>query len=1794
MKYNNAKGMAADPITAVRGRRAQRVVTSEKTEGDNKELVRRKARRPSKPRVARSASGRSRLNAGVRNVDAGIHDALLGEWSTPEYRHDETEDDLWGDSVRPANHIVTQPALFTETVTWETPSPVVELKRIMTTDRPASAHPAALEIASTRAGKATNPTHVRNNRVVAGLQYASVLKGYAHSALVAVAKAVQSATEVEQAVTVPRIQPCYQPINEPCNTLDVAEGTHGCTVNKANRKLRPRRFTDYLVPNLNTIGWSESSRPVDESGFMDDGCVRYEDGRGFIVSMPSTVVLQTASWLAGKERTSAMQRMAYIKVGELTRDLDLTPGEQTVCNWYAPVVAWALTEGVAIDTGVRMNRKFVGRSLFVKMVTAGVCASALLPTASAAAIAGASAPVVAPILAVGALCAGTAFAMMAAWSSGLIQPAMGPKFAPAIYTQNSTATVPVDMKDGAKIQFKREPTKMEAHDLTKPSLTPVGFCDKNHVPIALATNKHNELLALQARVTSPTPKPDPDTVSAFVRFVKRHLEDFVGTKQRRCFCVKSKTFDEWLKGCNCSTPVKETYAKCKADLDAAGISEETVLSDDLLYRYTTRKAFVKSETTLHRQAQKAPRLIQGAQPEMTVLLGPWMTAFQGWVKNRLSPERSNLVYCPGMDQAAVASFIGEWEGVAKYTEDDVSAYDASFCREIGELEVWVCKRFGAPRAVLNLMTANLNTHGYTRHGFFYKVAGTRKSGDTFTSLMNTFMNLMMHAFIYCEGGAEPVSWQYMVENLRVAAAGDDDVIMDRANRDIDWKACMRNLGFDAKPIVRAHVDQVEFCSHIMLPVDLHQGEGWSLIPKLGRTISKASVSLRARKPEDRLAILRGTALSLLGSVACSPPHEAFVSRCLDLTRGIEAMRPKDEPWKFKRSYAGQPNARTFVALERRYGWTPALQASWVDELATVNQAGKFYDLPICASFQARDGDMPHSGVNVSSEHDGVPAQVSSTPASPSEFRPVSLAEIVGEAKYDEEAQELVDEIHKDMLAYEQEYGHSYADATQYNWSSSQKARNSEQHALNGNTSVEDSVVQEGAQVVGIPCTYSDRRCYCLVYSCTCHPEGYGRPCACADKWYEGPQDEIKMDRTAYVQLNGASCAVEFAEGTSLETLVETALDNEADWASLLVRVNGDLVERPWDSYPDDGCFIRVDAKGLGGAATAALVATVTASLMRLRPAATDLIVNAVANDVIERVLEHTGEGYSSVGLTMAFQGKTHCFESGSRCYGQVFCDHTGLTTGALHMYIITSGTKEPDWTSPAITDFSVRLKGYGGSGTVSRSERILDRVMNATGVLPTSRGAILSMCDPFHDHDERNIGWPDLENSSSVVECYKQSFTVVSAQGSSANWDANVVMYPDMTVQYCNLMNNQQSSMITGAASTIPSNQWYATATGGLQSAPTGLLYKTGGITLFQNTSGGLLATPNVQANLTVLPAQATTGSSRVIGYAIEIVNNTAPLYQQGTVTVWRQPMPNSSDATIINTMYYALAPPTSNGNIGSVSALLTPEPPSTLAEAMLLSGSRQWHAKEGAMLVATSNSAENPVINGQTIASLYYQASPTDPTAYMMYPVSASTNLIATTPGSSSISVGTVAYPRTYLTPFNMSGAYFTGLSAQTTLTINVRAYVEIFPSQLTNPLTPIAQPSAPYDPAALALIAELMRGMPPGVMLSENGLGDFFKDMIGKVSSFVSPIANVVRGVAGMIPHPIAQAVSRGAGVVSDVSGQLMPASEQSFAAPRNDLVPISSNRTPNRNRKAKVPVPRQVAVRVASRKPIGKSRR
>jgi hypothetical protein len=403
--------------------------------------------------------------------------------------------------------------------------------------------------------------------------------------------------------------------------------------------------------------------------------------------------------------------------------------------------------------------------------------------------------------------------------------------------------------------------------------------------------------------------------------------------------------------------------------------------------------------------------------------------------------------------------------------------------------------------------------------------------------------------------------------------------------------------------------------------------------------------------------------------------------------------------------------------------------------------------------------------------------------------------------------------------------------------------------------------------------------------------------------------------------------------------------------------------------------------------------------------------------------------------------------------------------------------------------------------SVRKAQQVLDRLERSAGLTREGKDWLITAVDPFHDTDVRPDGYPDIMMGGSVVQLVKQQMTVqCPSTVTSGTWDCMIYNLPWLDSQPCTSyqVNTCDINIATGTQ-----------ANGNM-----------GGILAAAGPTGTTLNfTTGVPPGITSigLVDQYFEGPSRVIAQGLEIHNTTSPLNAQGAVTVWRQPQPTRGTRHNMRLITGSFASPTM---VNVASTEFRAQAPGSIGEAQTLLGSRTWEAKEGAYIVFTQNDQQLR-----------------DPFNEPVWPamMNTSSNIPAVLTGPAFYGTPSYSMDYTQLHDFNMSGAYFTGLSLQTTLTVNWNVYLERFPTSQQTDLVVLATPSPKYDPLALELYTRILSDMPVGVMVKENGLGTWFAEAVSSVAPYVS-------GALSAIPHPLAQGASLAAGLAGKAAGRYL----------------------------------------------------
>lgn len=745
--------------------------------------------------------------------------------------------------------------------------------------------------------------------------------------------------------------------------------------NRENRIIRTRTKI-FEFPLLDFIGkWNDSPFGSGNDVFAHHLGAHFHENN-ITIELPVSLVNELKAWWCHRKRDELLRAfdLSVAKCRTLTAVLAIDSESEAIANMYAPAVAFLESWDTQQNVSRVVSQSYIGFGLtYVKnrqalrtrrgKIVFG-CSLAAIAVSSVVSVCAVRwikgkfeaeetevRPPFGPVRPWLWLCswcfrAGAMFSAYTPKSLDLTRFGIEPNPGPGFDLVNCAVLPrPLQLKAGASIKLSEVGVRQKALERVDLELRgrqeQYGFDTKSYRPTGFASNRHNEREALYARVLADTVTPDTSLEKECLPWLRRNHRLLF----HKMYNIEPVSDSEYLKRSNASPGVKRKLAVCFERLAREGIDIDTKLTRQQLYMFTKRSSFVKVENDLYTspygRKNKAPRLIQGATPEFICLVGPWIMAVQDLFKRRWS-KKHFICFSSGLSAESAALFIDSGHG--SWLEDDLGKFDSSIRQPWCEYEVWLCKQFGAKRAVLDLMRANIQTHGTTTHGWKYKCQGTRKSGDPYTSLMNSIINGLSHLFLYCKWTNKTVLEARL--SLKMLVQGDDNLMRHTDVEQFDWQAGMAGLGFDSEAVYRSSRDLVEFCSSRLYSTS----DGICFGPKPGRVLAKFGYVIDPPSHVSAESMMRGIALGLEKNVAFIPPLKVVVDRVLELTKGKKAWF---SPKRFS-SFAAQDEdtlpiqkihgstVETMLNLNLNYDWDYGKQKAFEDHVKSMN-FGDTYD-----------------------------------------------------------------------------------------------------------------------------------------------------------------------------------------------------------------------------------------------------------------------------------------------------------------------------------------------------------------------------------------------------------------------------------------------------------------------------------------------------------------------------------------------------------------------------------------------------------------------------------------------------------------------------------------------------------------------------------------------------------------------------------------------------------------------------------------------------------------------------------
>jgi hypothetical protein len=495
----------------------------------------------------------------------------------------------------------------------------------------------------------------------------------------------------------------------------------------------------------------------------------------------------------------------------------------------------------------------------------------------------------------------------------------------------------------------------------------VEYHTNNFSPVCFADNPWNEHQALKSRVTVTTPMPDMAYLRDFRADIKANHKIIIPgmkaikTNELLQFQDKDKALKKYpelkpvhavyLYRSNARPSVKRTLLKGFLELYKLGIDEDSYLSHKQLMQMTMRSSFLKMENLLYRTLcgikRKAPRFISGAQATFINLVAPWMMACQDRLKLSWGVDHF-ITFSSGKTNEQIGA-ICEKNLDKSVFEDDIGVFDSSVCPELLKVELDLFKSWGAPRAVAALVKTNINTRGKTKWGFAYKVKGTRKSGDPYTSLGNSLLNGLLHYYAYKTNFK--LKTREVMKQLKMIVQGDDN--LGFATRKMDWQSWMARAGFSSEAINRSSIYEATFCSSRIYPTK----DGLVMGPCPGKVLAKFGYFVDKPPQVTGKQLLRGSALGLYKQCHFIPPIKIYLDKVLEYTKGEKAYFTKRGDWMTRTEKLHDPCPQTYELLHKHYGWRIEYDKHFKDNLP---MHPKHISFPYLETMM----DLDHSGPKV--------------------------------------------------------------------------------------------------------------------------------------------------------------------------------------------------------------------------------------------------------------------------------------------------------------------------------------------------------------------------------------------------------------------------------------------------------------------------------------------------------------------------------------------------------------------------------------------------------------------------------------------------------------------------------------------------------------------------------------------------------------------------------------------------------------------------------------------------------------
>jgi len=469
---------------------------------------------------------------------------------------------------------------------------------------------------------------------------------------------------------------------------------------------------------------------------------------------------------------------------------------------------------------------------------------------------------------------------------------------------------------------------------------------------------------------------------------------------------------------------------------------------------------------------------------------------------------------------------------------------------------------------------------------------------------------------------------------------------------------------------------------------------------------------------------------------------------------------------------------------------------------------------------------------------------------------------------------------------------------------------------------------------------------------------------------------------------------------------------------------------------------------------------------------------------------------------------------------------------------------------------------------IGENEKLIHALSDKRCMPDDAAACLVMTCDPFFDGAQPHLnGLPDAKQGKSMTSVITQELQISAPAGQASNWSMHIHNNPWTADPFTGGLNAALGADLWGNYAQFPT-------------VPRNTLVRYPSVSVWRGNDGNSLGpfraddVGNGQAIGLGMPDTYSKGVGRLIGWAMEYYDTTAPLYRSGSLRCYEQPT-NAFEAK----SFISYATP----NVGVVTAtggataILLRRPPETPQECNLLAGTVGWKAEQGAYLVFNAIEAEIPAKTVDDTQPVVFMNDFSQGVRIFTAAADVITGGTASAPAGATVRTNSPAQIWN-MVPYNTKGIFLTGLNVNHTGLLRVRYIYERFPSPDEADFSLAAQPCAEYCAEYFEIKSRMLREQPVGVPVDENFLGEWLYNAITQVFPIMKSVVHRLTGPAEETQTKAGRDISRLTKVVEKVATRPPVVISGNAAASKNPGVTRPARKRPPRKRKA--PAPKKAA--------------